>query len=279
MTKTAIRNAKVVNEGQIWEGDILIGDDRIIRLGSFDVDPELDIDIKRDFILPGVVDDQVHFREPGMTHKASISSESKAAVAGGTTSFMEMPNTNPPTLTQELLQEKYNIAAQTSVANYSFFMGVSNDNYDEVMRTDASSVCGLKIFMGSSTGNMLVDDEAQLTRIFKNSPMLIATHCEDEETIRKNEKFFRQLYGDKIPFELHPEIRNRQACYLSSEFAVSLARKHGTRLHILHISKAVDYFLLGIDLSLEVKKITSEVFVIILRFTAIVNKRKGGGLN
>src|SRR5690625_5548371 len=131
---------------------------------------------------------------------------------------MEMPNTNPPTLTQELLQEKYNIAAQTSVANYSFFMGVSNDNYDEVMRTDASSVCGLKIFMGSSTGNMLVDDEAQLTRIFKNSPMLIATHCEDEETIRKNEKFFRQLYGDKIPFELHPEIRNRQACYLSSEF-------------------------------------------------------------
>src|SRR5690625_3271233 len=176
MTKTAIRNAKVVNEGQIWEGeiliraqadnpiisnqnitfeiwegDILIGDDRIIRLGSFDVDPELDIDIKGDFILPGVVDDQVHFREPGMTHKASISSESKAAVAGGTTSFMEMPNTNPPTLTQELLQEKYNIAAQTSVANYSFFMGVSNDNYDEVMRTDASSVCGLKIFMGSST--------------------------------------------------------------------------------------------------------------------------------
>jgi len=276
MTKTAIRNAKVVNEGQIWEGDILIGDDRIIRLGSFDVDPELDIDIKGDFILPGVVDDQVHFREPGMTHKASISSESKAAVAGGTTSFMEMPNTNPPTLTQELLQEKYNIAAQTSVANYSFFMGVSNDNYDEVMRTDASSVCGLKIFMGSSTGNMLVDDEAQLTRIFKNSPMLIATHCEDEETIRKNEKFFRQLYGDKIPFELHPEIRNRQACYLSSEFAVSLARKHGTRLHILHISTADELSLFENELSLEDKKITSEVCVHHLTFDSNDYETQGG---
>lgn len=276
MIKTAIRNAKVVNEGQIWEGDILIGDDRIIRLGTFDVDPDQDIDLEGDYILPGVIDDQVHFREPGMTHKASISSESKAAVAGGITSFMEMPNTSPPALTQELLQEKYDIADQSSVANYSFYMGVSNDNYDEVMRTDGNLVCGLKIFMGSSTGNMLVDDEAQLTRIFKNSPLLIATHCEDETTVRQNEKFFRELYGDEIPFELHPEIRSRQACYLSSEFAVSLARKHGTRLHILHISTADELSLFENESALDDKKITSEVCVHHLTFDSNDYEEQGG---
>lgn len=276
MKKTAIRNAKVVNEGQIWEGDILIEGDRIARIGSFDVEPEEDVDLAGDLLLPGVIDDQVHFREPGMTHKANIQSESAAAVAGGTTSFMEMPNTVPPALTQELLQEKYLIAEKTSAANYSFFMGVSNDNYEEVMRTDGASVCGLKIFMGSSTGNMLVDDENQLTRIFKNTPLLIATHCEDEATIRENQAFFQDLYGEDIPFDLHPDIRSRKACYLSSGFAVSLARKYNTRLHILHISTAEEPALFDTGIPLREKRITSEVCVHHLTFDSNDYAVQGG---
>lgn len=276
MTKTAIRNAKLVNEGQIWEGDLLIENDRIVRIGTFDVDADQEIDLNGDLLLPGVIDDQVHFREPGMTHKASIQTESAAAVAGGTTSFMEMPNTRPPALTQEMLQEKYMIAENTSVANYSFYMGVSNDNYDEVMRTDGASVCGLKIFMGSSTGNMLVDDESQLTRIFKNSPLLIATHCEDESTIRENNEFFQNLYGDAIPFDLHPDIRSRKACYLSSAFAVSLARKYGTRLHILHISTAEELGLFEKGIPLKDKRITSEVCVHHLTFDSNDYADQGG---
>lgn len=276
MTKTAIRNAKLVNEGQIWEGDLLIENDRIVRIGTFDVDADQEIDLNGDLLLPGVIDDQVHFREPGMTHKASIQTESAAAVAGGTTSFMEMPNTRPPALTQEMLQEKYMIAENTSVANYSFYMGVSNDNYDEVMRTDGASVCGLKIFMGSSTGNMLVDDESQLTRIFKNSPLLIATHCEDESTIRENNEFFQNLYGDAIPFDLHPDIRSRKACYQSSAFAVSLARKYGTRLHILHISTAEELGLFEKGIPLKDKRITSEVCVHHLTFDSNDYADQGG---
>lgn len=276
MSKTGIRNAKLVNEGRILEGDLLIENDRISRIGSFDVKTDHEIDLRGDFLMPGAIDDQVHFREPGMTHKACIQTEARAAVAGGVTSFMEMPNTKPPALTQEALAEKYAIAARTSVANYSFFMGVSNDNYEEVMRTDGRKICGIKIFMGSSTGNMLVDDEAQLTRIFKNTPLLIATHCEDEATVRENTAFFEKLYGAAIPFELHPDIRSRQACYLSSHFASSLARKYGTRLHILHITTAEEPALFDNTLPLDQKKITSEVCVHHLTFDSNDYAEKGG---
>src|SRR5690554_2656082 len=255
MRSTALRNAKIVNEGQILEGDILIVGEQIERIGRFDRSADVEIDVEGDFVLPGIIDDQVHFREPGMTHKADIASESRAALAGGVTSFMEMPNTHPPALTQEKLEEKYQRAAESSYTNYSFFMGVSNDNYDEVMRTDAASVCGVKIFMGSSTGNMLVDDDSQLDRIFGNTPLLIATHCEDETTIKQNSAFFHRIYGDDIPFELHPDIRSRQACFLSSELAISLAKKHGSRLHILHISTADEIHLFEHDKPIREKRI------------------------
>ncbi len=276
MYKTALRNAKIVNEGQITEGDVLIIDDRIERVGRFDEEVDKEIDLRGDYLIPGVIDDQVHFREPGMTHKACIASESKAALAGGVTSFMEMPNTKPPALSQEKLEEKYQIAARSSFTNYSFFMGVSNDNYEEVMRTDAETVCGLKIFMGSSTGNMLVDDEHQLSRIFRDTPMLIATHCEDEETVSQNTRFFQDIYGDQIPFELHPDIRSRQACYLSSSFAISLAKKHQTRLHILHITTAEEVRLFDHVTPLKDKKITSEVCVHHLTYDSEDYKEKGG---
>lgn len=276
MRKTALRNAKIVNEGQITEGDVLLVDNRIERIGSFDVKADEEIDLHGDFLMPGVIDDQVHFREPGMTHKACIATESKAALAGGVTSFMEMPNTKPPALTQEKLEEKYQIAAQSSFTNYSFFMGVSNDNYDEVMRTDPKTICGIKIFMGSSTGNMLVDDEHQLSRIFRDTPMLIATHCEDEETVRRNTRFFQDIYGDDIPFVLHPDIRSRQACYISSSFAISLAKKHNTRLHILHITTADEVPLFENSIPLKDKKITSEVCVHHLTFDSEDYEEKGG---
>lgn len=276
MRSTALRNAKIVNEGQILEGDILIVGDQIERIGRFDRSADVEIDVKGDFVLPGIIDDQVHFREPGMTHKADIASESRAALAGGVTSFMEMPNTHPPALTQEKLEEKYQRAAESSYTNYSFFMGVSNDNYDEVMRTDAASVCGVKIFMGSSTGNMLVDDDSQLDRIFGNTPLLIATHCEDETTIKQNSAFFHRIYGDDIPFELHPDIRSRQACFLSSELAISLAKKHGSRLHILHISTADEIHLFEHDKPLREKRITSEVCVHHLTFDSLEYGQLGG---
>lgn len=276
MRKTALRNATIVNEGMITEGDILISGDRIEQIGSIGGEADVEIDLQGDYLLPGVIDDQVHFREPGMTHKANIASESKAALAGGVTSFMEMPNTKPPALTQEKLEEKYQIAASSSYTNYSFFMGVSNDNYEEVMNTDPERVCGVKIFMGSSTGNMLVDNEKQLDRIFSSTPMLIATHCEDEATILQNTAFFRDVYGDDIPIVLHPDIRSRQACYLSSSFAVSLARKHGSRLHILHISTAEEVRLFDNTIPLSNKKITSEVCVHHLTFDSRDYKDKGG---
>lgn len=219
-------------------------------------------------LIPGIIDDQVHFREPGLTHKADIASESRAAIAGGVTSFMEMPNTNPAALTQELLQQKYDIAQKTSYANYSFFMGASNDNYDEVMKTDARQVCGIKIFMGSSTGNMLVDNPVTLDHLFANVPLLIATHCEDETTIKAQFKLFKEKYGDNLEPYMHPFIRNVDGCYLSSSMAVEMAKKYGTRLHILHISTEKELALFTNQIPLKDKKITSEVCVHHLYFSA-----------
>ena len=212
-------------------------------------------------LIPGVIDDQVHFREPGLTHKATIHSESRAAVAGGITSFMEMPNTVPNTLTQELLEEKYQIAARDSVANYSFFMGASNDNLAEVLKTNKKDVCGIKVFMGSSTGNMLVDDKETLEGLFSQAEMLIATHCEDEPTIKANEARARAEFGEEVPINQHPVIRNAEACYKSSSLAVELAKKHGARLHILHLSTAMEVGLFDNTIPLEDKKITAEACV------------------
>ena len=259
-----LKDGTIINEGKRFIADILIKNDRIER-----IDPNItvgyaveEINIEGKFLLPGCIDDQVHFREPGLTHKADIKSESRAAVAGGITSFMEMPNTLPNTLTQNLLQDKYNIASQSSVANYSFFMGASNDNIEEVLRTDDRKVCGVKIFMGSSTGNMLVDNEATLDSLFSRvPPILIATHCEDEATIQRNIKNFKEQFGETIPVENHPLIRSAEACYISSSLAVGMAKKHGTRLHILHISTEKEISLFENKLPLEQKLITAEACI------------------
>jgi dihydroorotase len=257
-----LKNALLVNEGSTKEADVLLRDGRISKIGNDISDPHAEyIDCEGLHLLPGVIDDQVHFREPGLTHKADIESESAAAVAGGVTSFMEMPNTVPNTLTQELLEEKYKIASRRSFANYSFYMGASNDNLEEILRTDPATVCGIKIFMGSSTGNMLVDDIATLEKIFSSSPMLIAAHCEDENTIRRNLEQSKAKFGDAIPFREHPVIRSAEACYISSSFAVSLANKHKSRLHILHISTEKELSLFRNDIPLQEKKITSEVCI------------------
>ncbi len=227
MSTTLIKNAKIVNEGQIFESDLLIKDGRIDKIASdISADNVTVIDASGKYLIPGMIDDQVHFREPGLTHKAEIFTESRAAVAGGITSFMEMPNTVPNVLTQELLEDKYQIGANRSLANYSFFMGASNDNIEEVLKTDKSKVCGVKVFMGSSTGNMLVDNEQTLTNIFSKVDHLIATHCEDEATIRANTAAYKEKYGDDMPIKYHPEIRNAEACYLSSSMAAELAKKH-----------------------------------------------------
>lgn len=263
MNSTLITNAKIVNEGKVFEGDVLIQGNRIEKIGS-SINAKADdrvIDAKGSFLLPGAIDDQVHFREPGLTHKATIYSESRAAVAGGVTSFMEMPNTVPSVFTQALLADKYQIASHTSLANYSFFMGASNDNLDEVLRTDVTKVCGLKIFMGSSTGNLLVDDGKILEGFFSKFPSLIATHCEDEATILKNTAEFKERYGENMPVKYHPLIRSEEACYKSSFFAVELAKKFGTRLHILHISTAKETNLFDNTLPLEKKKITAEACI------------------
>jgi dihydroorotase len=242
---TLIVNARVVNENTVQESDVLIRNGHIERIGKDLQHSTADrvIDAGGKYLMPGVIDDQVHFREPGLTYKADIHTESKAAVAGGVTSFMEMPNTVPNTLTQQLLEDKYRIAAQTSYANYSFFMGASNDNYEEVMRTDPTEVCGIKIFMGSSTGNMLVDAPEVLEKLFANAPCIIATHCEDEPTVRQRMEFFKEKYGENVPYNIHALIRNEEACLKSSSFATSLAHKHKTRLHILHISTGDEVFL------------------------------------
>lgn len=261
--KTIIKNTSIVNEGKIIEGDLLIEDDIITQTGGILNSPGriAEIDGEGKFLMPGIIDDQVHFREPGLTHKADLFTESRACVAGGVTSFMDMPNVNPPSLTQQLLEQRYQLAAQKSLANYSFYMGVSNDNAEEVLLTDPEQVCGIKIFMGSSTGNMLVDDHKTLEYIFKNAPVLIATHCEDEATILRNIELAKEQYGENIPVSMHPVIRNENACFLSSSFAVDLAKKLNTRLHVLHISTAQEIPLFTSDLPLSQKQITAEVCV------------------
>jgi len=259
--KTLIVNAKIVNEGKVMEGDVLIDGERITKIGQGLSTTGRTIDAKGTYLVPGVIDDQVHFREPGLTHKATIYTESRAAVAGGITSYMEMPNTVPPTFTQELLEQKYQVASRDSMANYSFYMGTSHDNLEEIMQTDLSRVCGLKIFMGSSTGNLLVDDPETLQKIFSRFPGLIATHCEHEPTIRKNTELYREKFGEGIPVTFHPQIRSAEGCYLSSSAAVELARASGTRLHILHISTARETVLFSNDVPLAKKKITAEACI------------------
>jgi len=263
MASILILNGTLVNENQIFEADIFIKDDLIEEIGKDLQQKEADtvIDATGKMILPGLIDDQVHFREPGLTHKGEIYMESRAAVAGGITSFMEMPNTVPNALTQELLQDKYDIAAQNSLANYSFYMGASNDNLDEVLKTDPKNVCGTKIFMGSSTGNMLVDNQKTLEGIFANSPTLIATHCESEEVIQRNTRAAKEKYGEDVPMAMHPIIRDEEACYESSSFAVALAKKSGARLHILHISTAKELELFDNTIPLKDKKITAEACI------------------
>ncbi|MCX3266779.1 dihydroorotase [Pedobacter agri] len=262
MNSYLIKAAKIVNEGQKIVADVLIKDGFIEKIGqNLSAAGATEINAEGQYLLPGMIDDQVHFREPGLTHKADIFTESMAAVAGGITSFMEMPNTVPNTLTQELLADKYAIAAETSLANYSFYMGASNDNIEEVLKTDARNVCGIKVFMGSSTGNMLVDNEKTLENIFSKAPILVATHCEDEATIRHNLAEFKAKYGDDLTIEMHPLIRSAEACYKSSSLAVELAKAYKTRLHILHISTAKEIALFDNSIPLKDKKITAEACV------------------
>jgi dihydroorotase len=273
---TLIKNAKLVNEGQVYQADVLI-ENQIIKEISSEIKIEADyvIDAKGLHLLPGVIDDQVHFREPGLTHKANIYTESKAAVAGGITSFMEMPNTNPQALTQELLEDKYVIASQTSIANYSFFMGASNENLEEVLKTDPKKVGAIKIFMGSSTGSMLVDNRTVLEEIFKKSPMLIAVHCEDEQTIQENTIKAKKEFGEEVPISEHPNIRSAEACYKSSSMAVELAKKHNTRLHVFHLSTEKEILLFDNALPLAKKLITAEVCIHHLWFDESKYAEKG----
>ncbi|MCT4665160.1 MAG: dihydroorotase [Flavobacteriales bacterium] len=276
MHKILIKNATIVNEGNAIEADLLIEGERIKQIAKNINDSEAEIiDAKGKILLPGVIDDQVHFREPGLTHKAEIKTESAAAAAGGITSFMEMPNTNPQTLTQELLEDKFNIAKNNSYVNYSFFMGASNDNIEEVLKTNPKNVAGVKVFMGSSTGNMLVDSTETLENIFSKVPMLIATHCEDEATIRKNTQKAIEEFGEEIPIRQHPIIRDEEACYISSSKAVELAKKHNARLHILHISSAKETHLFTNEKPLSEKRITSEVCVHHLNFDDSQYDEKG----
>jgi dihydroorotase len=262
MNTYLIKAATIVNEGQKIVADVLIKDGLIAKIDqNLSETGAQEINAEGQYLLPGMIDDQVHFREPGLTHKADIFTESMAAVAGGITSFMEMPNTVPNTLTQDLLADKYEIAAQTSLANYSFYMGASNDNIEEVLKTDPRNVCGIKVFMGSSTGNMLVDNEKTLENIFSQAPILVATHCEDEATIRHNLAEFKAKYGDDLTIEMHPLIRSAEACYKSSSLAVELAKTYQTRLHILHISTAKEIALFDNITPLKDKKITAEACV------------------
>ncbi len=276
MATILIKSATIVNEGKQFNADVFIKDGFIERIDAIiDVNADEVINAEGLHLFPGAIDDQVHFREPGLTHKGEIYTEARAAVAGGITSFMEMPNTVPNALTQQLLQDKYDIASKRSLANYSFFMGASNDNIDEVLRTDATQVCGIKVFMGSSTGNMLVDNPTTLENLFSKSPMLIATHCEDEATIKANLTHYKNLYGEDIPVTLHPKIRSEEACYLSSSMAVELANKHGSRLHILHISTEKETHLFDNTTPLKDKRITAEACIHHLWFSDEDYKTKG----
>ncbi len=264
--KTIITNAHIINEGEHFYGSVLIDGEFIQTIYKDEIVPEdilksaEVIDAKGRYLIPGVIDDQVHFREPGLTHKGEIATESKAAVAGGVTTYMEMPNTKPQATTQTELEKKYDRAAEVSAANYSFYMGATNDNLDEVLAIDPKKVCGIKVFMGSSTGNMLVDDEETLSEIFRNAPTIIATHCEDEEIIKRNTEIYLQKYGKIVPISRHSRIRSAEACFKSSSKAVELATKYGTRLHVLHLSSAEEMQLFQPGPVTE-KKITAEVCV------------------
>ncbi len=270
MSTTLITNATIINEGSQKKGSVYIVEgiiDKIIFSGEALPSADNTIDATGKILIPGVIDDQVHFRDPGLTYKGDIHSESRAAVAGGITSFMEMPNTNPQTTTQKALEDKYSMAAEKSFANYSFYMGATNDNIEELVKTDPKRVCGIKVFMGSSTGNMLVDNDEALIRIFTEAPTLVATHCEDETTIRRDTEFYKNKFGDDIAFKYHPLMRSAEACYISSSRAVELATKHGTQLHILHLSTEKELSLFDGAKPLKDKKITAEVCVHHLWFT------------
>jgi len=279
MIDTLIKNVRIVNEGQVFDGNLLLHDGRIHSILSANEalpgEVRQTIDAAGRTVIPGVIDDQVHFREPGLTHKADIYSESRAAVAGGITSFMEMPNTVPQTTTIEELENKYKTASEKSVANYGFYLGATNDNIDEIRKLKPGQAPGVKIFMGSSTGNMLVDDEKTLEAIFADSPVLIATHCEDETVIRSQTEIYHKKYGEEVPIACHPEIRSEKACYLSSARAVELAVKHKARLHVLHISTKKELELFNNSLPVDRKQITAEVCVHHLWFTDSDYARRG----
>jgi dihydroorotase len=264
MNTVLIKNAKIVNEGKIIEGDVLIENEYIVEIAQT-ISPKLAnckiIDAEGSFLIPGAIDDQVHFREPGLTHKGDIASESKAAVAGGITSFIEQPNTVPNAVTQEILEEKYKIAAKNSYANYSFMMGGTNDNLEEILKTNPKNVAGLKLFLGSSTGDMLVDSSAALEKIFSNTKLLIAVHSEDETTVKENLEKYKLQYGDDIPVKFHPEIRSVEACYKSTVKIIALAKRTGARLHVFHISTSKELDLFTNKIPLEEKQITAEVCI------------------
>ncbi|MGL3000816.1 dihydroorotase [Flavobacterium sp. RSSB_23] len=278
MNKILIKNAKIVNEGTIFEGDLLIENDLIVEIAETISPKSSDckiIDAEGNYLIPGAIDDQVHFREPGLIHKGDIESESRAAVAGGITSFIEQPNTVPNAVTQELLEQKYQIAAESSFANYSFMMGGTNDNLEEILKTNPRNVAGLKLFLGSSTGDMLVDSTASLEKIFSSTKLLIAVHCEDESTVKSNLAKYKEQYGDDIPVECHPLIRTEEACYLSSSRTVELAKKTGARLHVFHISTAKELDLFTNKIPLSEKMITAEVCIHHLWFSDEDYKTKG----
>jgi dihydroorotase len=273
-----IKNAKIVNEGEIFEGDIFIEGEYIKEIStsiSVKSADQFVIDVEGNYVLPGVIDDQVHFREPGLTHKATIETESKAAIAGGITSFIEMPNTDPQTTTIDKLEEKFEIASRDSFANYSFMFGGTNDNLNEILKVDPKSVAGLKLFLGSSTGNMLVDDPEVLEKIFSSTNLLISVHCEDEATIKSNLEQYKAEFGDDIPIQYHPKIRSEEACYISSSKAIELAKKTGARLHVFHISTGKETKLFSNKLPLKDKKITSEVCIHHLWFSDEDYENKG----
>ena len=276
MNSYLIKNATIVNEGSSFVGDLLVENGIIKKIdSSITINSMTVIDASGKYLIPGLIDDQVHFREPGLTHKATIDSESRAAVAGGITTFIEMPNTVPQATNQQLLQDKFNIAEKTSFANYSFMFGGTNDNLEELLKTDPKTVAGIKLFLGSSTGNMLVDNLEVLENIFSSTKLIISVHCEDEETIKKNTAEHKAQYGEHIPIELHPVIRSEEACYLSSSRAIELAKKTGARLHVFHVSTAKETTLFRNDIPLEEKQITSEVCVHHLWFTDQDYKEKG----
>lgn len=278
MNTYLIRNAKIVNEGTIFEGDLLIENEFIKEIAE-KISPKssdcIIIDAEGSYVIPGAIDDQVHFREPGLTHKGTIETESRAAVAGGITSFIEQPNTVPNAITQELLEDKYQIAAKTSYANYSFMMGGTNDNLEEILKTNPRNVAGIKLFLGSSTGNMLVDNPEVLEQIFSSTKMLIAVHCEDEDTIKANTEHYKAEFGEDIPVKFHHLIRSEEACYISSSKAIELAKKTGARLHVFHISTAKELDLFTNKIPLEKKQITAEVCIHHLWFTDADYETKG----